>query len=159
MMIIALLSTILLLITFASGTTVPIVENDLRTAHTSANQALDRINEAENSGADVSVLVQRFNDALDFLQQAQTSNFRSCPAYEACIKNALDTFSSISNDSLIPQEKTSRSSGYENILVIGIYIPVTTFFALLFIFYIYRLWKSFNEKKFLNKEIRKNQEK
>ena len=159
MIIIPLLSCMLLLIVFASEYTASIAGNDLNIAFRSANQALNKIKEAENSGADVSLLIQKFNEALDFLRQARTSEFKSCLAYEACIKNALNTFSSISNDSLILQEETKRASSYENILVLGIYIPIAAFLALLSIFYIYYLWKLFEEKKFLNREIKRNQEK
>jgi hypothetical protein len=135
------------------------MENHMTIAYKSADLALKGIQDAERYGADISILTEKFNKALGLIEQANTSNYVTCFGYDNCLDSAITIFNSISKDSVILKDETNRLSGYKNATVMGICLPLITFFSLLFIFYLYKTWKSFQKDKFLNMQIKERREK
>jgi hypothetical protein len=131
----------------------------MTTAYKSADLALRDIQDAERNGADISILTENFNKALGLIEQANTSKYGTCFGYDNCLDSAVTIFNSISKDSVILKDEATRLSDYKNLIVIGIYLPLITFFLLLFIFYLYKTWKSFQKDKFLNMQIKERREK
>jgi hypothetical protein len=136
-----------------------VMENHMTTAYQSADLALKGIQDAERTEADISILTEKFNKALGLIEQANTSNYVTCFGYDNCLDSANTIFNSISKDSVILKDEANRLSGYKNVTVIGIYLPLIVFFSLLFIFYLYKTWKSFQKDKFLNMQIKERREK
>jgi hypothetical protein len=136
-----------------------VMENHMTTAYQSADLALKGIQDAERTGADISILTEKFNKALGLIEQANTSNYVTCFGYDNCLDSAITIFNSISKDSVILKDEANRLSGYKNVTVIGICLPLIVFFSLLFIFYLYKTWKSFQKDKFLNMQIKERREK
>ena len=136
-----------------------VMENHTATAFKSADLALGGIQDAERNGAETSPLIEKFNTALGLIEQANTSKYTTCFGYDSCLDGATTIFSSIRNDSVILKEQAKRTSGYMNVIVMGIFLPLIAFFSLLFIFYLYKTWKSFQKDKFLNMQIKERREK
>jgi hypothetical protein len=136
-----------------------VMENHITTAYKSADLALEGIQDAERYGADISVLTEKFNKALGLIEQANTSNYVTCFGYDNCLDSAITIFNSISKDSVILKDEANRLSGYRNVTVMGIGLPLIAFFSLLFIFYLYKTWKSLQKDKFLNMQIKERREK
>src|SRR5215210_8682391 len=118
-----------------------VIENHITTAFQSADLALKSIQDAERTGADISILTEKFNKALGLIEQANTSNYVTCFGYDNCLDSANTIFNSISKDSVLLKDEANRLSGYKNVIVMGIYLPLIAFFLLLLIFYLYRTWK------------------
>ncbi len=136
-----------------------VMENHMTTASKSADLALKGIQDAERYGADISILTEKFNRALGLIEQANTSDYVTCFGYDSCLDSAITIFNSISNDSVFLKDEANRLSIYRNVTVMGIYLPLIAFFSLLFIFYLYKTWKSFQKDKFLNMQIKESREK
>jgi hypothetical protein len=136
-----------------------VMENHMSTSYKFADLALKGIQDAERYGADISILTEKFNKALGLIEQANTSNYVTCFGYDNCLDSAITIFNSISKDSVILKDEANRLSGYKNVTVMGIYLPLIAFFSLLFIFYLYKTWKSFQKDKFLNMQIKERREK
>ena len=143
----------------ANNSTNIVIENHMVTTFKSADLALTGIQDAERNGAEISPLVERFNTALGLIEQANTSKYTTCFGYDNCLDSATTIFNSISKDSVILKDEANRMSGYMNVIVMGIYLPLISFFSLLFIFYLYKAWKSFQKDKFLNMQIKERSEK
>jgi hypothetical protein len=136
-----------------------VMENHMTIASKSADLALKGIQDAERYGADVSILIEKFNRALGLIEQANTSDYVTCFDYDNCLDSAITVFNSISNDSVFLKDEANRLSVYRNVTVMGIYLPLIAFFSLLVIFYLYKTWKSFQKDKFLNMQIKESREK
>ncbi len=136
-----------------------VMENHMATALKSADLALRDIQDAERNGAEIYTLIEKFNTALGLIEQANTSKYATCFGYDNCLDSATTIFNSISKDSVILKDEANRLSSYTNVIVMGIYLPLITFFSLLFIFYLYKTWKSFQKDKFLNMQIKERREK
>ncbi|HEX2124300.1 MAG TPA: hypothetical protein VHF44_01725 [Nitrososphaeraceae archaeon] len=136
-----------------------IMENHMVTALESADLALRDIRDAERNGAEISSLIEKFNTALGLIEQANTSKYSTCFDYDNCLDSAKTIFNSISKDSVILKDEANRVSSYTNVIVVGIYLPLIAFFSLLFIFYLYKTWKSIQKDKFLNMQIKERREK
>jgi hypothetical protein len=136
-----------------------VMENHMETAFKSADLALSGIQDAERNGAEISPLIEKFNTALGLIEQANTSKYATCFGYDNCLDSATTIFNSISKDSVILKDEANRLSDYKNLIVMGICLPLIAFFSLLFIFYLYKTWKSFQNDKFLNMQIKERREK
>jgi hypothetical protein len=136
-----------------------VMEDHMATAFKSADLALSGIRDAERNGAEISPLIEKFNTALGLIEQANTSKYVTCFGYDNCLDSATTIFNSISKDSVILKDEANRISGYTNVIVMGIFLPLIAFFSLLFIFYLYKTWKSFQKDKFLNMQIKERREK
>ena len=136
-----------------------VMENHMATAFKSADLALSGIRDAERNGAEIFPLIEKFNMALGLMEQANTSKYTTCFGYDNCLDSAITIFNSISKDSVILRDEANRISGYTNVIVIGIFLPLIAFFSLLFIFYLYKTWKLFQKDKFLNMQIKERREK
>ena len=136
-----------------------VMENHMATAFKSADLALSGIQDAERNGAEISPLIEKFNTALGLIEQANTSKYATCFGYDNCLDSATTIFNSISKDSVILKDEANRLSDYKNLIVMGICLPLIAFFSLLFIFYLYKTWKSFQNDKFLNMQIKERREK
>jgi hypothetical protein len=136
-----------------------VMENHMTAASKSADLALKDIQDAERNGADVSILIEKFNAALGLMEQANTKNHAICFGYDSCLDSAITILNSISKDSAFLKGEANRLSGYNNVTVMGIYLPSVTFFSLLFAFYIYETWKSFQRDRFLSMQIKERKEK
>jgi len=136
-----------------------VIEDHTATAFKSADLALSGIQDAERNGAEISPLIEKFNTALGLIEQANTSKYTTCFSYDSCLDSATTIFNSISNDSVILKEKANSTSGYLNVIVMGIFLSLIAFFSLLFIFYLYKSWKSFQKDKFLDMQIKERREK
>jgi hypothetical protein len=122
---------------------------------TSVDTAFDNMKQAESAGADVSNLVERFNDALGLLHQAQISSFnKSCSSYTNCIADAQEIFSQITNESASYREHAGRDFYYNVFGIFALYAPLGAFLISFFGLYSYKSWKSYQIKKFLDLEIR-----
>jgi hypothetical protein len=75
------------------------------------------------------------------------------------LDGAVSILNSISRDSAFLKDEANRLSGYNNVTVMGIYLPSMAFFSLLFAFYLYKTWKSIQEDKFLNMQIKERRKK
>ena|SRR5215212_9772694 len=136
-----------------------VMENHMTAAYKSADLAFKEIQDAERSGADISTLIEKFNAALGLIEQANTKNHSTCFSYDSCLDGAVSILNSISRDSAFLKDEANRLSGYNNVTVMGIYLPSMAFFSLLFAFYLYKTWKSIQEDKFLNMQIKERRKK
>jgi hypothetical protein len=136
-----------------------VMENPMATTFESADLALKDIQDAERNGADISILTEKFNKALGLIEQANTSDYVTCFGYGNCLDGAITIFNSISKDSVILKDEANMLSISNNVFVMGIILPLIAFFSLLFIFYLYKTWKSFQQDKFLNMQIKERREK
>ena len=143
----------------ANNSTNIVMENHMAIVFKSADLALTSIQDAERNGAQISPLVEKFNTALGLIEQANTSKYATCFGYDDCLDSATTIFNSISKDSVILKDEANRISGYSNVIVMGVFLPLIAFFSLLSIFYLYKTWKSFQKDKFLNMQIKERREK
>jgi hypothetical protein len=121
----------------------------------SVDSAFDNIKQAESAGADISNLVERFNNALELLHQAQiSSSNKSCSSYTNCVADAQEIFSQISNESASFREHAGRDFYYNVVGIFALYAPLGAFLISFFTLYSYKSWKSYQIKKFLDLEIR-----
>ncbi len=136
-----------------------VMENQMTTIDRSVDLALGHIQDAERYGADISILTEKFNMALGLIEQANTKNYATCFGYDNCLDSAIVIFDSISKDSVILRDQANRLSVYNDVVVMGIILPLVSFFSALFIFYLHKTWKSFQQDKFLNMQIKERSEK
>lgn len=120
----------------------------------SVDTAFDNIRQAENAGADVSTLVERFNSALELLHQAQISSKKSCSSYTNCVADAQEIFSQITNESASYREHAGRNFYFNVVGIFALYAPLGAFLISFFGLYSYKSWKSYQIKKFLDLEIK-----
>jgi hypothetical protein len=131
-----------------------VMESRMTAIYESADLALKGIQDAERYEADVSILIEKFNTAIGLIEQANTSQYVTCFGFVNCLDNAITIFSSISKESEGLKNEANRLSDYRDFTVMGIYLPLIAFFSLLFIFYLYKTWKSFQKNNFLNMQIK-----
>ena len=98
---------------FFNGST----DNDL--FHTSADLALKTIHEAESEGANVSELVENFNEALNLMDQAKKSKFDTCGSYEDCNQQAITILLKITNDGHVLKEQAKETYALHRFAKIG----------------------------------------
>jgi hypothetical protein len=137
---------------------IPSLDEDLASSivsdvESSIDRAVAGIQGAAAAGADVSALTDKFNLGLDFLRQVQDSDFRSCSYSEDCQVQANETFVSITKESAILMEQYEAASNYHRIMTYALFVPSVAFAASLFIFYLFKVWKSYQIKRFLDMEI------
>jgi hypothetical protein len=118
----------------------------------SADIALQAIRDAEATGADVSELVDKFNVALDQLRQAEESHFDSCVSRDDCIASANRIFESIENEAHKLSDE-AKNSLYQRILSSEVYAVVIAFGMSLGLLYVYKHYKSYQLRKFLDMDI------
>jgi hypothetical protein len=135
------------------------MDNHMSVFYKSADLALNDIKDAEYNGADVSILIEKFNAALGLMEQANTNKHTTCFSYNSCLDSAVTILNSIINDSAFLKDEAIRISGYRNVTLMGIYLPSIAFFSLLFVFYLYNTWKSFQRDRFLNMHIKERRDK
>jgi hypothetical protein len=124
----------------------------------SINSAVGGIQRAAALGANVSALIYEFNLGLDFLRQAQDSNFRNCSYIEDCQIQASERFVSISEESAILMQQSEDALNYNRIITYGLIVPFAAFVASLSIVCLFKVWKSYKIKRFLDMEINKREE-
>jgi hypothetical protein len=117
------------------------------------DRAVDGIQRAAAAGADVSALTDKFNVGLDFLYQAQDADFRMCSYSEDCKARANEIFASISKESAILMEHSQAASNYRSIMTYGLLVPSIAFATSLSIVCLFKVWKSYQIKRFLDMEI------
>ncbi len=117
------------------------------------DSAVAGIQRAAAVGADVSDLTDEFNSGLDFLRQAQDSDFRSCSYTEDCQVQANETFASIAKESPLLTEQSEAASNYLSIMTYALVVPSVAFAASLSIIYLLKVRKSYQIKRFLDMEI------
>jgi hypothetical protein len=119
----------------------------------SIDSAVAGIQRAATAGANVSDLTDKFNLGLDFLHQVQDSDFRSCSYSKDCQIQANETFSSITKESTILAQQAEAASNYHTIMTYALFVPSVAFAASLSITYLFKVWKSYQIKRFLDMEI------
>ncbi len=132
-------------------------ENDVstsasNTSSTPASLALTRIRAAEIAGSDVTNLVERYTQAVDLLNQARVSDYKTCTSSD-CLTRANEIFASIISDAGILREKALQEATFRKVMDFGVYIPVGSFAGAFLGLYYYNAWKSYQTKRFLNMEI------
>ncbi|MGH9992543.1 MAG: hypothetical protein ACREBU_03995 [Nitrososphaera sp.] len=146
----------LLIASNVTSTTAPVqtdgVSSDFVEATTA--QALRSIKNAEQAGADVSGLVERFNVAIDLLQRAENNDSSSCASYDECVIQANDMLLSIvDNASLLANQATARNE-QSIVMMFTVHLPVSSFLLSVVIVVVYRVWKDRRIKKFQTMNIR-----
>ena len=119
----------------------------------SIDSAVAGLQRAAAAGADVSALTDKFNMGLDFLRQAQDSDFRSCSNSNDCQVQANETFASITKESAILTQQSDAASNYHSIMTYGLFVPSIAFATSLSIIWLFKVWKSYQIKRFLDMEI------
>ncbi|MCI0563998.1 MAG: hypothetical protein MN733_36445, partial [Nitrososphaera sp.] len=112
--------------TDAEIATVPI-HSDLVKA--TADQALKSIKNAEESGADVSGLVDRFNVAVDLQQRVERNDYSACPSYDACLIQANGILLSIVEDASSLRNEATAQREQATVLTFTVYLPLSSFIA------------------------------
>lgn len=132
-----------------------IVDEDLTRPLTisSRDSAVAGIQEAAAAGADVSALIDKFNLGLDFLRQVQDSDFGSCSYSEDCQVQANEKFVSITAESAILRERSEAASNYRSIMTYALFVPSVAFAASLSVVYLFKVWKSYQIRRFFDMEI------
>jgi hypothetical protein len=149
------LTTVLLLV--ANGVdTGP--ENDSNLVATSAELALESINEAQFAGADVYGLVDRYNLALNLTDQADNGSFSSCSSHDDCNEKAVTIFVTLIDDADLLKEQARTASALQKLMNVSIYAPVTSFVTALVGYWSFKTWKSRRNERFLAMEIKVKQE-
>lgn len=118
----------------------------------SADIALQAIRDAEAARADVSELVHQFNVALDQLRQAGESQFDSCVSRDDCIASANRIFESVENEAHKLSDE-AKNSLYQRMLNSEVYAVVIAFGMSLGLLYVYKHYKSYQLRKFLDMDI------
>ncbi len=117
-------------------------------------QAIRSIKNAEQAGADVAYLVEKFNVAIDLLQKAENNNYSTCPSHDECVIQANEILLSIVDEaSLLANQATARNEQFV-VLMFTVYVPVASFLLSVAIVVIYRAWKDRRIKRFQTMNIR-----
>jgi len=124
----------------------------------SVDNALTYIRQAENDGKDVSTLIARFNEALNFLQQADRSNFDTCGSYASCMNQANSILSSIGDESILLQDQSEQVSTLKAIIEPVSYSTLVAFATTFAAVFGYKTWKSRRLNTLLGMEIIERQE-
>ena len=150
-----LISTILLLV--ANGVDTG-TDNNSNLVATSADLALESMNEAQFAGADVSGLVDRFNLALNLTYQADNDSFSSCKSDDDCNDKAVTIFVKLIDDADLLKEQASAASTFQKLINSSIYAPVASFVISLAGYWAFKRWTSLRNERFLAMEIKVKQE-
>jgi len=127
------------------------VRSDLVKATT--DQALRSIKNADESGADVSGLIDRFNVAIDLQQQAEKNDFTACNSYDACLIQSNDMLLAIVDDASSLRNQATANKEAANVITFTVYLPVSSFVLSVLLVVMHRLWKSRRVKKFQEMDI------
>jgi len=127
------------------------VRSDLVKATT--DQALRSIKNADESGADVSGLIDRFNVAIDLQQQAEKNDFTACNSYDACLIQSNDMLLAIVDDASSLRNQATANKEAANVMTFTVYLPVSSFVLSVLLVVMHRLWKSRRVKKFQEMDI------
>jgi hypothetical protein len=148
-----MLTTITLVLLVVVGTMQQGSEQNMVSVNDLFNLAFSNMRKAESSGADISELIRKFNEASDLLQQAKTTNFESCSSDNGCIDRANASLLSIINNSRFLEEQAQNSSNYQKMLIFAFYAPLGAFVASAASIFIYSRWNLYRVRKFLDMEI------
>lgn len=127
------------------------VRSDLVKATT--DQALRSIKNADESGADVSGLIDRFNVAIDLQQQAEKNDLTACNSYDACLIQSNDMLLAIVDDASSLRNQATANKEAANVMTFTVYLPVSSFVLSVLLVVMHRLWKSRRVKKFQEMDI------
>jgi len=127
------------------------VRSDLVKATT--DQALRSIKNADESGADVSGLIDRFNVAIDLQQQAEKNDSTACNSYDACLIQSNDMLLAIVDDASSLRNQATANKEAANVMTFTVYLPVSSFVLSVLLVVMHRLWKSRRVKKFQEMDI------
>ena len=119
----------------------------------SIDRAVAGIQRAAAAGVDVSALTDKFNLGLDILRQSQDYEFRSCSHNEDCQALVNEIFVSVAQESAILVEQSEAASSYHRIMTYGVFVPFVAFAASLSLVCLFKIWRSYQIKKFLDMEI------
>ena len=148
------ISTVLLLV--ASNTDATVSNEGIHVAP-SVDAVISSIKEAEQAGADVQTLVNNFNMALNFLDQADKSTFNSCYSQKDCQRKANKIFVMIIEDANSLKKQAATTMSFQKMTTLSVYAPITAFVTSIVGYFSFQVWKSYQVKKFMAMEIRKKQ--
>lgn len=112
--------------------------------------AINAIKDAESEGADVSILVERFNKAESIIASKECD--------ESCIKEHDSLLQSIIEDANRLKSEVRESKLINNSILFSIYIPLITFVISLGVFWLYNFITDYNVQKFMSMEIEYNED-
>jgi hypothetical protein len=117
------------------------------------NQALRSIRNADESGADVSRLIDRFNAAIELQEQAENGRYKDCPSYNECVLKANDMLLSIVDEASSLSTQVTGKKEQASVIMFTVYIPIASFIGSVSIVVGYRAWKSWRARRFEKLEI------
>ena len=130
------------------------IQNDERdSSNTLIQLATKNVQEAADAGADVSSLIERFNNAIGVLGEAQKPDSNAC-SFQACITEANKVLESIVHDATVLKQQ-AENRRVTNFIVL---VPLGAFVGALLANYLYRKWRLHLNNKFMDMEIREKQD-
>ncbi len=151
LIVLLLVSLVLALVVMAGG--LPSVDASSDFVKATTNQALKSVKSAEVAGADVSLLVERFNVAIDLQHQAESSNYTDCTSADDCIIQSNDMMLAIIEDASELGNQATAKNEQRNIMTFTLYLPLGSFAASVAIVASYRAWKSRRNKRYQMMDI------
>ncbi len=134
------------------------IQNDGRdSSNTLIQLATKNIQEAADAGADVSSLIERFNNAIGVLGEAQKPDSNAC-SFQACITEANKVLESVVHDATVLKQQAENESYYRRVTNILLLAPLGAFVGALLANYLYRKWRLYLNNKFMDMEIREKQD-
>ena len=130
------------------------IQNDERdSSNTLIQLATKNVQEAADAGVDVSSLIERFNNAIGVLGEAQKPDSNAC-SFQACITEANKVLESVVHDATVLKQQ-AENPRVTNFIVLA---PLGAFVGALLANYLYRKWRLHLNNKFMDMEIREKQD-
>ncbi len=124
----------------------------LNLINTSSEQAVQSIKDAELAGADVSMLIQKYNKALDLIQGNVEIGQAAC-SEDNCIAQANELLKSIVHDSSAMMTNKTSAEDQSSLMIILLYSALAAFCLSIATVVLYKFWKSYTINRFLNMAI------
>jgi hypothetical protein len=120
---------------------------------TTQNQMANAVKEiriAYAHGADVSSIVERFNIALDLLEQEKMGQFNTCTDGNDCHQKAIKEFAFVSSEAMRLGNMAEQESSVQKAIYFAVYVPLGAFVGSFLIVFTQKILKTIETKKFQN---------
>jgi hypothetical protein len=128
---------------------------------TTQNQMANAVKEiriAYAHGADVSSIVERFNIALDLLEQEKMGQFNTCTDGNDCHQKAIKEFAFVSSEAMRLGNMAEQESSVQKAIYFAVYVPLGAFVGSFLIVFTQKILRTIETKKFQNSIVEEDGE-
>jgi hypothetical protein len=152
-----LLTTTIITTTTIASSSYSILNDERDSSNTLIQLATKNVQEAADAGADVSSLIEKFNNAIGVLGEAQEPDSNAC-SFQACITETNKVLESVVHDATVLKQQAENESYYRRVTNFIVLAPLGAFVGALLTNYLYRKWRLHLNNKFMDMEIREKQD-